>query len=338
MHDIANHYADLLAEPGRISAEDVRRFRRDVFIDGVVSQPEAEGVFAMNNAVASKCEEWNEFFVEAMVDYTVNQAEPRGYLSLANAEWLIERISHDSVVDSATELELLVKVMAKARACPEKIVRFALSQIVYAVLEGEGPLARSGELVPGVIGDAEVELLRTVLFAIGGDGGISISRAEAEILMDLNGKTDPEQNSPAWQDLFVRATANYLMSLSMARPPSRAEALARQEWLEDTEVDTGGFLSNTLAGFGKMFSRDFFDDVFTDAHVQLERAWREENERRAVQSVYANEIDNGEAHWLVERIRRDGAFDVNERALVEFIRANSDSVDPALQELFDRVA
>ena len=87
-----------------------------------------------------------------------------------------------------------------------------------------------------------------------------------------------------------------------------------------------------------MFSRDFFDDVFTDAHVQLERAWREENERRAVQSVYANEIDNGEAHWLVERIRRDGAFDVNERALVEFIRANSDSVDPALQELFDRVA
>ncbi|WP_083649405.1 hypothetical protein [Salaquimonas pukyongi] len=160
-------YAELLEKPGEISASDVRRLRREMFRDGIVSQLEADAVFAFNDAIAVKCDEWNEFFVEALTDYTVMQAEPRGYVSNANAQWLANRISHDGVVDSASELELLVRVLAKSTQCPPALAGFALAQIAYAVVEGEGPIARGMQLTRGVIGEAEVDLLRAVLYAAG---------------------------------------------------------------------------------------------------------------------------------------------------------------------------
>lgn len=335
-----NHgpYAALLEKPGSISERDVRHLRREVFQDGIVSQLEADAVFSLNDAIETKCPEWNEFFVEAMTDYTVLQAEPRGYVSNANAQWLVNRISHDGVVDSASELELLVRVLAKANDCPTALASFALAQIAYAVIEGEGPLARGMQLTKGVIGEPEVELLRTVLYAAGGANGLSISKQEAEILFDLNERTDATRNNTAWQDLFVRATANYLMAVSAYCAPSRSEALARQEWLEDTDEDVTGMLSGIVGGMGKIFTEGFFDDVFTSSHVQMERAWHSKNTAKEAAMQTAEAIDSAEANWLVERIKRDGTINANEKALLAFIRKESHLVDPKVVELFSQVA
>ncbi len=334
----SGQYGELLERPGVISERDVKRFRREVFQDGFVSQVEADAVFALNDAVKTKCPEWNEFFIETMTDFTVMQAEPRGYVSNANAQWLVNSISHDGVVDSASELELLVRVLAKSHDCPPALARFALAQIAYAVIEGEGPLARGMQLTKGVIGAAEVELLRTVLYAAGGANGLSISKQEAEILFDLNERSDPSRNDPSWQDLFVRATANYLMAVSSASAPSRSEALARQEWLEDTEEDVSGFLGGIVGGMSKIFTEGFFDDVFTSSHVQMERAWNARNTTMEV-AIHRNAaIDSTEAAWLVERIKRDGAINPNEKALLAFIRKESHQVDPKVMELLSQVA
>ena len=165
-------FTNLLQRPGVISAADVLHFRREVFRDGIVSQAEAEAVFALNDRAGETCPEWTEFFVEALTDYTVNQAEPRGYVSNANAQWLVNRISHDGVVDTVSELELLVRVLAKSTRCPPALAGYALAQVAYAVVEGEGPLARGMQLTRGVIGEAEVDLLRTVLYAAGGANGL----------------------------------------------------------------------------------------------------------------------------------------------------------------------
>ncbi len=70
-------FAGLLKEPGRIQPDDVRYFRGEVFRDGVISHAEAEALFAMNAGVAEKCPEWNEYFVEAITQFVVDQAEPR---------------------------------------------------------------------------------------------------------------------------------------------------------------------------------------------------------------------------------------------------------------------
>jgi hypothetical protein len=225
-----------LAKPQKIGAQDVLRFRREIFEDGIVSRQEAEAVLALNEMASEKCAEWNEFFIEALTDHVVTQAEPQGYVSEDVADWLMTMVTRDGKVDSASELELLVNVLSKANRVPEKLEKMVLDTIGRAVLEGEGPLSK-GRLTPGVIGEAEVELVRQVLFAFGGNGGISISKTEAEFLFMLNAYTDEKLNHPAWREFYVKAIANYLMAATAYRAVPRAQAITREEWLEDRDVD-----------------------------------------------------------------------------------------------------
>jgi hypothetical protein len=128
------------------------------------------------------------------------------------------------------------------------------------------------------------------------------------------------------------------MTVSAYNAPSRSEALARKEWLEDTEEDVTGVLGGIVGGMGKIFTEGFFDDVFTSSHVQMERAWHSKNSGREMATQSAEAIDSIEANWLVERIKRDGEINANEKALLAFIRKESHMVDPKVIELFSQVA
>ena len=326
-------FAGLLKEPGQISPDDVRYFRSDVFRDGVVSPAEAEALFAMNAGVADKCPEWDAYFVEALTIYIVDQAEPRGYVTNANAQWLIDCIARDGRVEPSNELELLVSILDRSQSSPELLVGFALQIVTRAVLEGEGPLASGRVLHKGVIGEAEVELIRRILYAYGGEGGASISRTEAEILFDLNDRTWEADNHPAWRELFVKAIGNYLMAAATDRAPPRMEALAREAWLEDTTPDVAGTLVGAFASVGKLFSQAFFEDAFVSAHRQTEKAFAARNARIEAQIAQAEAVTDTEAEWLIEKMNKDGLINENERALLAFIRHNTGSVSPSL-ELF----
>ncbi|MHC2791805.1 hypothetical protein ACVINZ_000817 [Mesorhizobium jarvisii] len=182
-----------LTSKNRIAPEDVVMLRRDVFADGVVTRGEAEALFALDQTAQDKCAEWAPFFVEAVTDYIVHQEKPSGYISQDNADWLVRTISRDGMVDSRTELELLVHVLEKARSSPSKLCVYALEQVAHAVIDGKGPLMLGGVLVPGLIAKAEVELLRRILYAHGGDGNIAITRGEAEVLFRINEHTAQAQ-------------------------------------------------------------------------------------------------------------------------------------------------
>lgn len=331
----ADSFAGILAEENKISPKDVLYFRGEVFRDGVVSRQEADAILAMNSRVADKCSEWNEFFVEALTDYTVFQAEPRGYVTVDNAQWVINAVEADGRVEVASELELLVRILSKSQSSPEILVGFTLNQIAHAVLEGEGPLANGRELEKGVIGEAEVELIRAVLYSFGGDGGISISKTEAEFLFDLNDALAPEGNHPAWRELFVKAIGNYLLAAATYGAPSRIEALAREEWLSDTSSDVAGTLSGAVTGLTSLFSRGFVDGVFDDAHGQIEKAWKIRNDKQASAEYEAEKLDAIEADWLIDKLFADGVIHENERALLSFLKRESHDVNPKLQELID---
>jgi hypothetical protein len=117
-------------------------------------------LFTMDEAAAEADPSWAELFVEAVSDYLVEQVEPAGYISEENADWLIDRISRDGVVKTASELEILIKVLEKAKSSPPRLVTFALGQVKKAVVDGEGPLARGGKLARGSVGRDEAELVR----------------------------------------------------------------------------------------------------------------------------------------------------------------------------------
>ena len=236
-----------ISAKGAITLADVMRMRREVFSDGIVQESEAEALFTLNDACAVKDTAWSDFFVEALSDYLVHQAEPKGYLTTANADWLIDRISRNGKIDSITEIELLITVLDKARWAPPSLAAFALEQVKRTVLTGCGPIRSGKSLEPGVIDAADVELLRRILYAFGSDGNVAISRAEAEVLFDLNDATNGARNAPEWTDLFTKAVANFIMAASGYSAPPREEALRQEAWLDHRE-GTGGFLAKMVAG------------------------------------------------------------------------------------------
>jgi len=318
-----------IADKGTISADDVLVLRREVFGDGIVSAQEADVMFRLNDACKPLDDKWGEFFIEALTEYAVTQAEPEGYISEANADWLMKCIAADGKVDSETELNLLIKIVDKATSSPDSLVAFALGEVKRGVLEGEGPVGKNRELKPGVIGKTEVELLRKILYAFGGDGSIAITHAEAEVLFDLNDATVEAENDPSWSDLFVKAVANFLMASSGYVVPTRQDALRREEWLEERD-GVGGFMSKMLSGGLKGIWQVYQRDEDVERYARL---FGREN-----MAKQAEKISEHEADWLATRIGRDGIFHENEKALISFIKEESPDIHPSLKALVDRVA
>src|SRR4051812_9397363 len=166
-----------LTGKGRITADDVQLLRAEVFRDGIATRAEAESLFALHASCLDQSAAWPAFFVEAVTDYIVHQEKPYGYISEDNADWLIRAISRDGMVDTPAEMELLVSVLEKARSSPERLSAYALEQVALAVIDGTGPLAGSRTGAACVVDKNEVDLLRRVLYAFGGDGNIAITRA-----------------------------------------------------------------------------------------------------------------------------------------------------------------
>ncbi|WP_192177626.1 hypothetical protein [Mesorhizobium amorphae] len=321
-----------LTSKNRITAEDVTMLRREVFGDGVVSRGEAEALFALDATARDKCQEWPEFFVEAITDYIVHQEKPAGYISEGNADWLVQTISRDSMVDSRTELELLVHVLEKAKSSPSKLCAYALEQVGHAVIDGKGPLMLGGDLVPGLIAKGEVDLLRRILYAYGGDGNIAITRAEAEVLFKINERTAAASNDPSWNDLFVKAIANFVMCSAGYEAPTREVALRRDSFFEQSDAEIGGFFGRMVSGglAGIMEAYRAPDDIETE--------WEAKNRAAEALARRAETIDAGEAKWLAERIGGGRPLRENERALLTLIKHASPEIHPALKPLLDKVA
>lgn len=321
---------DIIAK-GSIGESDVMKMRAVTYADGSISPAEADQLFRLNDARILAARAWDDYFIEAITDFLVNQAEPVGYVTAENAQWLIERISHDGHVDTRTELELAINVIDRARWSPESLVRFALEQVRDAVVTGAGVLRSGGKLQPGRIDEADVELLRRILYAFGGDGSVAITRAEAEILFDISDALAEHGAPAAWTDLFVKAITNAVMSMSSYKVPTREEALRREAWLEShtdlsplamvKKMATGGF--SLLRGY-KTMSRE---------EAALDRL-----EQQRVEMIVNEKITEGEAGWLARRILRNGHVNADEAALLAYLRSESPEIHPVLQDLIARHA
>jgi hypothetical protein len=316
---------------GSIKDADVLKLRRNYYEDGIITAEEADVIFALNEACPVQDPAWADCFVETITDYLVEQAEPRGYLTAENAQWLIERIARDGRVDSKTELELLVSVLDKARWAPQSLVRFALEQVKQAVLSGRGPLRSGKMLEPGSVGQADVDLLRRILYAAASDGCIAVTRAEAEVLFEINECSSGGDNHPAWTDLFVKAIANCAMAASGYAAPPRETALAGEVWLDrGGNLSLDAILSGVGPGLKGLFAGYRERTAEEGAIAQLMR--------QKVAIVTHDAVEPVKAAWLAERIGRDGRMTPNEHALLMFLKAEGPMMDPALRALVDKAA
>ncbi len=315
----------------RITAEHVQALRRTLYDDGVVESGEVEALFTLDEAATDHDPGWCMLFTEAVTDWLVEQQSPQGYISEANADWLLARIAHDGSVKTATELELLVKVLEKAKSSPDRLAAFALAQVKKAVVDGEGPLAGGGALEPGRVGRGEAELVRRILYAFGGDGNVAVTRAEAEFLFDINDATADAENDPVWSELFVKAIANFMMAASSYAVPSRQEALRREEWLDAPSGGVADVFARMAAGGLRGFLQGYREPG-------ADAAWAERNAASEAAARRSEAVTADEADWLARRIGRDGALTANEKALLRFIRDESPAVHPSLQSLIAKAA
>ncbi|MHA1189407.1 MAG: hypothetical protein ACTSSQ_02950, partial [Alphaproteobacteria bacterium] len=285
-------------------------------------------LFALDEVADRHDTAWTVLFTEALTDYLVIQQAPEGYISQENADWLIARISADGTVKTETELELLIKVLEKAKSSPASLAAFALNQVKSAVISGDGPATCGRELEPGKVGRVEADLMRRILYAFGGDGNIAVTRAEADVLFDINDAVADAENDPAWTDLFTKALANCLMAASGYTVPSRDVALKREQWLDS---DTGGVANF----FGRMMSGGFRGVIDAYKAPSTEEAWAERNAKFATDNQIAEVVTEAEADWLADRIGRDGHIHENEKALLRFISEESPNMHPSLKPLVD---
>jgi hypothetical protein len=295
-----------------ISAHDTLALRQWAWAsDGVITPHEAESLFELNNLGKSTAPEWVDMFVEAISEYVINQEAPQGYVSEANAAWLIAQIDHDGKVDSLAELELLVKVLERASNAPDALKDYALSQIETVVLSGQGP-TRRGDIAPGQIDEAEVVLLRRLIFASGGSGPAEVSQNEAEMLFRIKDATLGADNAPGWQQLFVQGVGNYLMTRGSHLQLTRDQAASKEAFMNDTSVSVGGFLSRTFNARPDWKSARAVATDFDD---------KDEIAARDAADADAAAVTGIENAWLTGMVSGDRAEDDLERALIEFLKA-----------------
>jgi len=103
----------------KVTAQDVAWLRREVFADGEVTREAADELFAVARAGMKNAPEWTELFVELITDHVVWQTRPTGFVSEADARWLIERADACKSVEA---LAALVNMLAEASRAPEWFV------------------------------------------------------------------------------------------------------------------------------------------------------------------------------------------------------------------------
>ena len=337
MDDAISHtLVDDIIAKGTVSAEDVLRLRQTMFRDGLIDRAEAEQVFRIDGACTEKDPAWSEFFVDALTDHVVWKVEPKKYVTDEKADFLISHILHDGHVDGETELELLINVVHWSVSCPPPLALLALQTIRDSVLQPE-TAAYGSNRPPAVISPSDVALIRKIVYAPGSPGGYTITREEAELIIALNSATKSTERADSWDDLYVKAIANFLMFPgSPPSVPTAEQELSRERWLNERR-GVGGFLKDVGTSFRQL------DVPVQDAWRAVDpfgsAAAREEQEKERAQLATAMSrecITEPEAQWLLANVGTSGELEANETALLAFIRKNSPQIDPALEPLLDR--
>ena len=314
-----------LKRRGSIKDTDVTRLRRTLFERGPLVRDEAEALIAINAACRLQDTAWSDVFIDAVSDFIVNRETPEGYLTADNCGWLIARFSIDGRVRTKTELELLVRVLERARWVPESLSLFALDQMLRAVVAGNGPM-RGGKIVlPGQITDTEVALVRRILIAFAGGGRLAITHREAEMLFAIEEALHGEAPPAMWADLFSKAIANALMSAVGHRIPPREEALKTAVGPE-SGADAAMWLAANLGEIWPSYQEQ----------SREERAI-EMLERRRIEIITNEDIVPIEAGWIADRLTGGSGHSAHRLALIGHLTCEVTGIGDVLRPLVNRV-
>ena len=200
-----------VASDGRIDGEDVLHLRRTIYRDGGIDREKAAALFRLNREQGDHDPAWAEFYVEALSDFFYWREGSDSALTEEAEKMLMGWIGAPETIDDGTELRLLLKLMFRTNGCSEAFRAYVLDAVRHSVLHSSQALYGHAARVPGAIDAADVEVIRKLVYGLGGQSGMAISATEANFLFELNRATAGAANAPAWRDLFVKAITMHLL-------------------------------------------------------------------------------------------------------------------------------
>ena len=284
----------------RLDGDAALLLRRCVFADDAVTTDEVRALIGLARAVPDADTPFVQFYCEAITDWAARQREPEGYVSEETGRALVTMLGEPGET-TALERRALTHLCAQARSVPDMLVAHALLA------------SRAGALGAGAVDAETVQGLRQLIYAAGGAGRIGVTRAEAELLFDVNDAAGPASDA-AWPEFFAQAIAAYLFSHAGYAAPDRAEALRLDRFV----TAPGGLRLGAQHG-GPGFARTLWHGL--TGHDAAEAFRAELATERARLAEEAAVLTDAEVAWLATRISRDGAVCAAEQALIARVRA-----------------
>lgn len=330
--------AQRVAASGKVEAADLLAVRRAVYGgDCLVSRAEAEAVYAVERGRRVHCREWSNFFVEAMTDFVLNQELPVGYMSGENAAWVEGQIKRRKEPSMDGDMAIVANVIERASAVPASFSAFALRLAKEAVIYGDGLDAAGRVHASGRVDEADVAMLKRILWGAGSEGLLAVSRDEAEALFAIADATTGAANDPEFNDLFAKAIGNYLLGATGRAVPSREMALKWQTPVA-YKVDVVRSLSQILRERGKINPKFLKDTQAATLAQEVEDEHARLNMKREVEIEVAAIMTLEKAQWLTDRIEKNGLMNGPEKALVRFIEREASDLGVDLSGVFAKVA
>ncbi len=313
---MSSRFSDLVAQlksARRLTPDDIRALRAEVYGAPQVSADELEALVALDKALAEPPPaDWGEFLAEASVDCLVRQSEPEDQIDDAKALWATSVFAGAT---SAAALEALTRILEAAAGAPDSLARFVLDA------------ARDRIVAQRRVGAEDAAMLRRLLFAGGGEGDVGVTRDEANVLFDIDEACGGADCDDAWAILFAQAIADHLTSASPFRLKARAAAAEDAAWLQGAG-STGGFMA------GMLRTPDPAGALREVLHPLADEAdeWREPEAEMEATLAATAPINDEEARWLVGRLS-SGALTAAERRLIETLREQAPQSGGILQPL-----
>jgi hypothetical protein len=210
-----------------VAAAERIRERHDHQQDCAISRAEAEALLTLDRLQPDSTPLWRDFVATAIAGHIV-AAEPAGLLDGEKGEWLMCRVAPEGRLESALAFEAMLRAFERTRETAPRLSAFAIRQLCAACINGEGALIGERVHFSRTVDAEDAAMLHRMLVAAGGAEGRPVSREEAEALFDLHDATARSQNDTAFNDLFYRAIANYVLAASGHALEPRKEALSTE--------------------------------------------------------------------------------------------------------------
>jgi hypothetical protein len=306
--------------------------RRAIYGKGDATRADFENLLARGREAGAGAE-FAALIAEVATDVLVHQVDPVGYVTEADAAWLVARLSQGGGLACHAEFETLKAIFGHAVSVPPVLTAFAVREVEKAILTGRRDAMGGIDHEPGVVTREDVEALRAMAFAPTQGSSLHVDKGTAEALFDIAHATATAANAPEFAEFFAQAVGNYLMGVAFSGTADRVDVLRHEAELDKPTGFRGFFAAMTRGP-----SRAEVADALESTEAEEEDAYLRENldtERRLRE---AENVGGDQAKWIIAHLTRGGPLTEAEKRLLRFLADEAASTPTELTALLDRAA